>query len=414
MLAPAIQMADGYPIEAQLANGLERQKKVLSGLAVLEGGVPAPPRAGARGAGQPARSSCRRTSRPRCASWSRPSSQALAAGQEPARGADGRLRPLLQGRHRGRAGARRRSEQGGLITKEDLARWRPRLEEPVKTSYKGIDVYKLTVWTQGPAMLQALNLLEGTDLQGDGLQLAALHPHPVPGDQHGLRRPRLLLRRPDLPAGGAGGGAALEGVRPQALGRHARRPQRSGRAPRRSLSRSRAATNPFQALLDAWRSVPGPGHGPARARPPRAGSASRPRERRGHDLGDRGGRRRLGGVDDAERRLEPGGRRRPDRHRAQPAHAGVRGRAGRQPLQRGRARQAAAGHAHADADAEGRAAPPRLGGPGRRHAGPEPAAVLPERGRVRDERAAGDRGRRTSTATSSAAPSAPTSRGPAT
>src|SRR3990172_8885537 len=31
VLAPAIQMADGYPIEAQLANGLERQKQVLSG-----------------------------------------------------------------------------------------------------------------------------------------------------------------------------------------------------------------------------------------------------------------------------------------------------------------------------------------------------------------------------------------------
>ena len=31
MLAPAIQMADGYPIEAQLANGLERQKQLLSG-----------------------------------------------------------------------------------------------------------------------------------------------------------------------------------------------------------------------------------------------------------------------------------------------------------------------------------------------------------------------------------------------
>ena len=30
VLAPAIEMADGYAIEAQLANGLERQKKVLS------------------------------------------------------------------------------------------------------------------------------------------------------------------------------------------------------------------------------------------------------------------------------------------------------------------------------------------------------------------------------------------------
>ena len=41
---------------------------------------------------------------------------------------------------------------------------------------------------------------------------------------------------------------------------------------------------------------------------------------------------------------------------------------------------------------EGRPAPPRLRRPGRRHPGPEPAAVLPERRRVRHERAAGGRG----------------------
>jgi gamma-glutamyltranspeptidase / glutathione hydrolase len=59
-------------------------------------------------------------------------------------------------------------EQGGLFTMEDLANWEVRFEEPVSTSYKGIDVYKLTVWTQGPAMLQALNILENFDLQAMG------------------------------------------------------------------------------------------------------------------------------------------------------------------------------------------------------------------------------------------------------
>ena len=38
----------------------------------------------------------------------------------------------------------------------------------MQTSYKGIDVYKLNVWTQGPAMLQALNILENVDLKGMG------------------------------------------------------------------------------------------------------------------------------------------------------------------------------------------------------------------------------------------------------
>ncbi|MBV9215678.1 MAG: gamma-glutamyltransferase [Acidobacteria bacterium] len=59
-------------------------------------------------------------------------------------------------------------EEGGLITADDLAKWRVHIEEPVTTSYKGIDVYKLNVWTQGPAMLQALNILENFDLRSMG------------------------------------------------------------------------------------------------------------------------------------------------------------------------------------------------------------------------------------------------------
>ena len=46
-------------------------------------------------------------------------------------------------------------EQGGLITMEDLANWKPIEEEPTHTNYKGIDVYKLQAWTQGPSLLQA-------------------------------------------------------------------------------------------------------------------------------------------------------------------------------------------------------------------------------------------------------------------
>ena len=60
------------------------------------------------------------------------------------------------------------SEYGGLITMEDLANWQVHIEEPVTTNYKGIDVYKLTTWVQGPVMLQALNMLEPMDLKGMG------------------------------------------------------------------------------------------------------------------------------------------------------------------------------------------------------------------------------------------------------
>ncbi len=59
-------------------------------------------------------------------------------------------------------------EEGGLITKDDLAKWKVIIEEPVKTDYRGIDVYKLNVWTQGPVMLQALNILENYDLKAMG------------------------------------------------------------------------------------------------------------------------------------------------------------------------------------------------------------------------------------------------------
>ena len=40
------------------------------------------------------------------------------------------------------------------------------------TNYRGIDVYKLTTWVQGPVMLQALNLLETFDLKAMGYNSA--------------------------------------------------------------------------------------------------------------------------------------------------------------------------------------------------------------------------------------------------
>jgi gamma-glutamyltranspeptidase/glutathione hydrolase len=63
-------------------------------------------------------------------------------------------------------------EQGGLITLQDLAAWKPIEEEPLHVTYKGVEVYKLQQWTQGPAMLQALNILENFDLKGMGYNSA--------------------------------------------------------------------------------------------------------------------------------------------------------------------------------------------------------------------------------------------------
>ncbi|NBS27086.1 MAG: gamma-glutamyltransferase family protein, partial [Gammaproteobacteria bacterium] len=61
---------------------------------------------------------------------------------------------------------------GGLFTMEDLDNWQVYIEEPVSTTYKGIEVFKLNSWVQGPVMLQMLNMLEGMDLKRMGYNSA--------------------------------------------------------------------------------------------------------------------------------------------------------------------------------------------------------------------------------------------------
>ena len=60
-------------------------------------------------------------------------------------------------------------EVGGLVEDETEEGG---FEEPVRTSYRGIDVYKLTTWVQGPVMLQALNLLEPMNVKAMGYNSA--------------------------------------------------------------------------------------------------------------------------------------------------------------------------------------------------------------------------------------------------
>jgi gamma-glutamyltranspeptidase/glutathione hydrolase len=59
-------------------------------------------------------------------------------------------------------------ENGGLLRYSDLATHTTRIEEPVVGRYRGHDVYKCGVWTQGPCLLQTLNILEGFDLKRTG------------------------------------------------------------------------------------------------------------------------------------------------------------------------------------------------------------------------------------------------------
>ena len=57
---------------------------------------------------------------------------------------------------------------GGLITYRDLAGFHAETDTPRSTMYRGYEVVKPGFWTQGPVMLEALNLLEGFDLRSMG------------------------------------------------------------------------------------------------------------------------------------------------------------------------------------------------------------------------------------------------------
>jgi gamma-glutamyltranspeptidase/glutathione hydrolase len=59
-------------------------------------------------------------------------------------------------------------EHHGLLSLEDLAEYNARFEEPATVKYGAYDVYKCGPWTQGPVLLEHLNLLEGFDLRRMG------------------------------------------------------------------------------------------------------------------------------------------------------------------------------------------------------------------------------------------------------
>jgi gamma-glutamyltranspeptidase / glutathione hydrolase len=56
-------------------------------------------------------------------------------------------------------------QAGGLMRASDLASFRAEIEQPVKGKYRDYEVYKVGFWSQGPALVQMLNLLESYDLK---------------------------------------------------------------------------------------------------------------------------------------------------------------------------------------------------------------------------------------------------------
>jgi len=57
---------------------------------------------------------------------------------------------------------------GGLISYEDMANFKATTDESVTGTYRGYEIHKPGFWTQGPVMVEALNILEGFDLKSMG------------------------------------------------------------------------------------------------------------------------------------------------------------------------------------------------------------------------------------------------------
>jgi gamma-glutamyltranspeptidase/glutathione hydrolase len=166
VLAPAIELADGYPIDAETADSIEKWKQKLEEWPYSRETM-LPHRGEARAA--PAAGEIFR--QPDLAATLRKLVDAEAAALARGKSRNDAILAAYDRFYRGDIAeefVRGVQEQGGLITRDDLARWKPRVEEPLKVNYRGIDVYKLDVWTQGPALLQSLNLLENYDLRSLG------------------------------------------------------------------------------------------------------------------------------------------------------------------------------------------------------------------------------------------------------
>jgi gamma-glutamyltranspeptidase/glutathione hydrolase len=163
VLAPAIEMAEGYPMEADAVRRVraeaERMKSWPYTAAVFfpDGG------AGPEEGQILVQSDLAATLRKLVDA----EAQALAAGKTRKEAIQAAYDRFYKG-DIAREYVRGAREQGSRVTLDDLAKWRVHVEEPVKTTYKGIEVYKLTHWVQGPVLLQALNILENLDVKSMG------------------------------------------------------------------------------------------------------------------------------------------------------------------------------------------------------------------------------------------------------
>jgi gamma-glutamyltranspeptidase/glutathione hydrolase len=157
-IQPAIDLADGFPLDEVRANILVGAVRYLqqwpsSAKVFLPGGRPPQTAEIFR---QP---DLARTLR----SMAEVEKKALASGASRAKAIDA-VRDYFY-----RGDIARRIDQfskanNGLLRYEDMAAFKLEPEEPVSTTFHGYTVYKPGFWTQGPTMIEALNILEGFNL----------------------------------------------------------------------------------------------------------------------------------------------------------------------------------------------------------------------------------------------------------
>ena len=170
ILEPSIEMAKGYPIEAQAANSIERNKEEIKKWKYSKNIFLTKP-GEEREAPNEGEIFIQKDLRNTLLKLIETEKSALKKGKN-------RKEAIYEAYKRFYEGdiadeiARSTQEQGGLITKKDLKNYKVFIEEPLKTSYKNIDVYKLTTWVQSPVLLQSLNMAENIDLKSMGFNSA--------------------------------------------------------------------------------------------------------------------------------------------------------------------------------------------------------------------------------------------------
>ena len=159
VLQPAIDLAaKGHPVDHLVARWIDDSKAILahwpgSARAFLPGGRP--PRPGELWVQPEYAETLRRILRGEQQNLGKGRSGALQAARDVFY--RGELARALDAFSR---------ENGGLLRYDDLASYHARVEAPLETSYAGYQVYSVGTWSQGPMLLQVLNLLEGFDVAG--------------------------------------------------------------------------------------------------------------------------------------------------------------------------------------------------------------------------------------------------------